>query len=116
MAESVKEGRAYCTENTFLYYTQVDARMSQGIAMFGMKHPAEMISLLIGIFTFEDNQTCLLRFKLHPGKELEEYRTLLTTTSIHRTHRDPKHPLLIRVNDLRNKWVTLMKDKGVIYR
>lgn len=116
MLESIEEGKAFCTENTFLYYTKVDKRMATGLAMFGQGYPMEMVSLLIGIFTFEDNDTCLLRFTLHPGKELEEYRTLLSNTSIHRTHRDPKHPLLIKVNELRTKWVRLMEDKGVIFK
>lgn len=116
MVEAIKERKAFCTPNTFLYYTKEDARMAHGIALFGAEHQIELLSLFVGVFTHADTDTCLLRFKLHPGKFLEEYRTLLTTTSIHRTHRDPNHPLLVRVNDLRTKWFKLMEDGGVLKR
>lgn len=116
MLASIEEGNAYCTENTFLYYVKENERIAHGIALYAQNHPQEFMSMLIGIFTFEDVQTYILRFKLHPGKELEEYRTLLTDTSIHRTHRDPNHPLLIRINELRDKWIKLLANAGVIAR
>jgi len=113
MKESIEEGKAWCTENAFLYYTKEDARIAHGTAMFGMSHPTEFLALLIGIFSFEDHDTHIMRFKLHPGKDIQEYKALLTVTSIKRTHNNPDHPLLIRVDAFRNKCIKAFDKAGI---
>jgi len=113
MLACIKEGDAWCTDNTFLYYTRENLRISIGVAIFGMKYPMEILSLFIGIFSFEDHDTHIIRFKLHPGKFMEEYKTLLTMTSIRRTHINPNHPLLIRVDDFKKKIVKMLNHSGI---
>ena len=113
MRSCIEEGNAWHTKHTFLYYQMQDARIAHGIAIFGMNYPMEMLSLFIGVFSLEDHATHIIRFKLHPGKFLEEYKSLLTKTSIMRTHANPEHPLLIRVDDFRIKICKLLDDSGM---
>lgn len=113
MLTCIEEKDAWCTENTFLYYTREDKRISHAVALFGMDYPMEMLALFIGVFSFEDHLTHIMRFTLHPDKFLEEYKSLLTVTSIRRTHANPKHPLLIRVDDFRKKIAKLLDDTGI---
>ena len=113
MLECIEEGTAWCTDNTFLYYHKENPRISHGVAIFGMDHPMEMLALFFGVFTYEDKNTFTMRFKLHPGKFLEEYKSLLTTTSIMRTHANPKHPLMIRIDAFRDKVYKLVTDSGI---
>lgn len=103
MEDCVEDETAWCTENTFLYYTKIDRRMSHGVALFGYEFTEELLSMFIGVFTKEDQETCMMRFKLHQGKLIEEYRSMLTLTSIKRNRRSPEHPLMIRVDDFRKK-------------
>jgi hypothetical protein len=103
MLESIKEGNAWMNEKVFLYYTREDARISHGVAIYGMDHPLDMLSLFISVFHFEDNDTAIMRFALHPGKFIQEYKSLLTSESIKRTHINPNHPLQIRVDAFRSK-------------
>lgn len=112
MALSVNENHAWCSKNTFLYYTREDKRMSHGVAIFGMDHPVEMLSLFTGVFYFEDRETAMLRFTLHPGKMIKEYKSLLTVTSMMRAHADPTHPLMIRVDAFREKMIRII-DKEI---
>ena len=111
MMDCVDQGTAWKTENTFLYYSIQNKRISHGVAMYGCEHPMEFIGLLVGIFGTEDKTTAIMRFKLHPGKVLEEYKAMLTDVSIERTHRDPNHPLLVRIDDLRRKFIATMKKQ-----
>ena len=112
MAISINDGHAWKTANTFLYYTKQNARQAQGIAIFGMDYPVEMLSLFTGVFYFEDRDTCMLQFRLHPGKMIQEYKSLLTVTSMRRAHADPLHPLMIRVDALRQKMIKII-DKEI---
>ena len=113
MAISVNEDNAWCTENTFLYYTKQDLRIAHGIALFGNEYPTEILALFIGVFSLEDNDTHILRFKLHPGKFMQEYKSLLTMTSIRRTHADPDHPLYVHVDKFRQKVVGVLNRCGI---
>jgi hypothetical protein len=111
MVNCIADDNAWCNEKTFLYYEKENYRISHGVAMFGMDYPMDMLSLFISVFSLEDHDTHIMRFRLHPGKFMEEYKTLLTVTSIKRTHKNPDHPLLIRVDDFRKK-VCKMLDAG----
>jgi hypothetical protein len=113
MMEAVEEGDAWCLGGAFLYYTRENKRISHGVAMFGMGVQMDFLALLIGVFSFEDHDTHIMRFGLHEGKEIQEYKTLLTVTSIKRTHKNPNLPLLIRVDDFRVKMIKLLKAAGI---
>ncbi len=109
MLECIEAGTAWCNKNTFLYYLKENKRYAQGVAIFGMAHPMDMLSLFIGVFSFEDTDTAIMRFRLHPGKFIQEYKALLTVVSIKRTHRDPNHQLMIRVSEFRDKIFKMLK-------
>lgn len=111
MMMCVEAGNAWRTKNTFLYYEKVNLRIAHGIALYGRENPMELLALFIGVFWQQDKDTGLLRFKLHPGKFMEEYRALLTEISMKRTHTDPDHPLTVRIDSLRKKFRNIMQDQ-----
>jgi hypothetical protein len=108
MRDCVEADNAWCLNDAFLYYDKVDLRMAHGMALYGMDVPMDVLALFIGVFSFEDNDTCMMRFKLHSGKFLEEYKSMLTVTSMKRWHQNHDHPLMIRVDAWRKKVVNLL--------
>ncbi len=112
MVDSIQEKHAWQSKNTFLYYTKENERQATGIAIFGMDHPVEMLSLFTGVFYFEDRTTAMLRFALHPDKMIKEYKSMLTVTSMQRAHADRDHPLMIRVDAFRQKMIRII-DKEI---
>ena len=112
MLHCIEEGTAWHTDNTFLYYQMQDRRIAHGIAIFGMDYPIEMLALFIGAFSIEDNDTHIIRFKLHPGKFVSEYKTLLTTISTKRS-RQIGSPLVIRIDLFKEKIKEIYKQKGL---
>lgn len=106
MKECVDAGTAWKTDNTFLYY-KTDGHVGVGIALFGMDHPLEIMALMMGVFSYRDKTTHALRFKLHPGKNMREYKSLLTTISMARNGTNSEHPLMVRVDELRKRWSTI---------
>jgi len=112
MLTCIEQRHAWQTKNTFLYYTKENERQAIGVAIFGMDNAMEMLSLFTGVFYFQDYKTCMLRFALHPGKFMQEYKSLLTITSMERAHKNPKHPLMIRVDHFRKKMIGLI-DKEI---
>lgn len=108
MADCVEDETAWCLGGAFLYYKKIDRRISHGVALFGRKDNTDLLALFAGVFSLEDNDTHKMRFKLHPGKLMDEYKTLLTVTSMKRNHRDPDHPLMVPVHELREKFVKIL--------
>jgi hypothetical protein len=113
MADCVEDETAWCLNDAFLYYEKVDKRMAYGVALYGMVKPMDILSLFIGVFSLEDNDTAMMRFKLHPGKFMDEYKSMLTIISMKRSHQNPNHPLMIRIDNFRQKIVSLLNLNGV---
>jgi hypothetical protein len=103
MRDCVEEENAWALNDSFLYYTKVDRRMAHGVALFGGGEPMDILALFIGVFSLEDTDTFMLRFKLHPGKLMDEYKSLLTAVSMKRAHQNQNHPLMVRIDGLRKK-------------
>ena len=113
MADCIEDGNAWCLNDTFLYYEKHNLRMAYGVALYGHQNTLDLLSLFIGVFSFEDNDTHMMRFKLHPGKFMDEYKSMLTVISMKRCHRDANHPLMVRVDDFRKKIVGLLNLNDV---
>lgn len=109
MADCIEDETAWCLGNAFLYYTKEDKRMAHGVALFGRDKNTDLLGLFAAVFSLEDNDTHNMRFKLHPGKFMDEYKTLLTTVSMKRNHRDPNHPLMVPVQKMREKFTKILK-------
>ncbi len=103
MADCVEEENAWCLGDAFLYYGKTDKRMAYGVALFGKTDTPELLALFAGVFSLEDNDTHKMRFKLHPGKLMTEYKSLLTVVSMKRNHNNPEHPLMVPIHELRQK-------------
>lgn len=103
MADAVEEETAWCTENTFIYYKVKNKRVADAVALFGMGYAVEMLALLQGVFTKIDRSICMMRFRTHDGKHIEEYRSLLRKSAIRKWHQDHNAVLHIRIDKLRDK-------------
>ncbi|MEE8599290.1 MAG: hypothetical protein V3S69_07290 [Dehalococcoidales bacterium] len=113
MAACIIDGHAWCTENTFLYYQSEDKHIAYGVALFGQGYAQELLALFAGVFSQQDMITHALKFKLHPGKMMEEYMTLLTPISMKRARRNPNHPVSVRIDALRDKMFKIFKAQGL---
>ncbi len=111
MLNCIEAGYAWCNKNCHIYYEMKNRRIAHGVALYGMDHPMDMLSLFISVFSLEDHDTHILRFRLHPGKSMQEYKSMLTMASMMRNHKNPDHPLMIRVDDFRKK-ICRMLDAG----
>jgi len=110
-AIELKTAFVLADNSCFLYYINKHPCCAEGVAMFGKKVPMKMLALMSGIFRDIDKDTFKIDFNLHPEKFLQEYKSMLTSTSIKR-HIDKRYPLVVRVDDFRNKINKLVK-KGL---
>jgi len=110
MLQAIEEGSAWCTENTFLYYVGEGKGIVYGAALYGHKHPQELMSLFVAVFWFHDKRAQKLRFKLHQGKTLQEYKTLLSIPSIRRVHMNEEKLAMIRVDKLRKRMSSWLRQ------
>ena len=111
MQKCVDEGNAWRTANTFLYYEKENERIAYGVALFGQEHTLELIALFIAIFWKEDRETYHLKFKLHPGKMLSEYSSMITKVSLERNRSEGTHPLSVNINELRHKFHDILLEQ-----
>ncbi len=114
MSECLLAESAYTLSDNscFLYYSNVEPFRAHGVALYGKHSPLKMLALFAGIFTDIDTHTFKLEFSLHPGKFVNEYKSILTLTSIKRQG-IPGHPLVIRIDVLRDKINTLYRKRGI---
>ena len=113
MSECVADGTAFKVgeSDCFLYYKKKNRRMADGIAMYGKGQPLKMLALICGIFTVHDRETFILQFKLHVGKIVDEYKSMITRTSIKRSMTGDA-PLTVRVDKLGKKLCDLSEARG----
>jgi hypothetical protein len=111
MEDAIDQGNAWCTELTFLYYQSLNYRVANAVAIYGKESAYEMLTLFQGVFAKEDRNTAHMRFKMHPGKELPEYWSMITSTSAQRWNQDNDHPLSVDVQKFRKKMENIMKRR-----
>jgi len=116
MRRCIAEGTAFAlTDDTcFIYYMSTTKHRATGIALFGEGVPMKMIALFTGVFREIDKDTFAMEFRLHPGKMLNEYKSLLTLTSIKR-HANINYPLMIRIDRLKEKIHELHTARGITW-
>ena len=103
MQKCVTAGSAFTlADNTaFLYYLNTSSRKAIGMALYGSS-AVGTLALFKGIFQDTDHRTLKIDFKLHPGKLLQEYKSLVTISSLH-TYGVTERPLVVRIDALRDK-------------
>lgn len=98
--------------NCFLYYTRTKKRIAKGVAIFSDHQPILMLALFSGVFAKLDNETKKIDFWLHEGKEISEYKSITTMSSLKRVA-IKKCPLVIRTDHLSKKLNALYAQKGL---
>jgi sorbitol-specific phosphotransferase system component IIC len=113
MSECVKAGTAFVIKDgkAFLYYHKTNKKaFAVGVSMNGIGVPLEMTALFYGIFKKADTDVIFLRFALHQGKQISEYKSLLTPESIKR-HKSIKDPVMVRVDRMLEKLDSLYSNQ-----
>ena len=115
MSQCVEAGSAYMLSDgsCFLYYLNSLPFKAEGVALYGKHATHKMLALFAGVFTTIDTHTFKIEFKLHPGKFIQEYKSLLTKTSMKRQV-VPGYPLVVRVDVLRNKINDIYNKRKVL--
>lgn len=113
MCECIDMGTAFnISDNCFLYYKNTTKYLAQGIALYGQTSPLQILTLFAGVFYKIDTDTFKMDFLLHPGKFAEEYKSLLTITSIKRNCQKGS-PLVIRIDKLKAKIKAIYDHKEI---
>ena len=101
MSECILAESAYTLSDgsCFLYYLNKQPCYAHGVALYGKQAPVKMLALLAGIFRELDTHTIKLDFHLHPGKFVQEYKSIITLTSMKR-QTTPGYPLVVRVDKI----------------
>jgi hypothetical protein len=112
MEECVKAGTAFhINHEVFLYYKNSQRWLAQGAALYS-KDPIKMMALFVGVFTEIDTATFTMEFHLHKQKFIEEYKSIITLTSLKRQTIEG-YPLIVRIDHLKAKYAQLYKKRGV---
>ncbi|MCP4487735.1 MAG: hypothetical protein GY820_10525 [Gammaproteobacteria bacterium] len=113
MADAVLNGQAFVMTHScvFLYYSVKSRDQLYGVALYGKENPVDLLALFIGVFGYVDKTAFRMEFKLHPGKEILEYKALLTPVSCKRAASDPNHPLSVRIDQLKKKVCAIDKAR-----
>jgi len=116
MAECIEAGSAYALSDgsCFLYYLNSKPFKATGVALYGKNAPHKMLTLFAGIFTKLDDHTFKLEFMLHPGKFMQEYKSILTMTSMKRQV-IPGYPLVVRIDELRDKINAIYNKRKIVW-
>jgi len=114
MAECITAGSAYTLSDgsCFLYYLNYKPCCANGVALYGKQSPIKMLALLDGIFREIDTHTFKLDLFLHEGKEVSEYKSLFTKTSMKR-QTTKGYPLVIRTDKIHAKIDAVKKKRGL---
>lgn len=113
MCECIDLGTAFSiSDDCFLYYRNSTKYLSEGIALYGQPDPLQILTLFTGIFNNIDTDTFTMKFHLHPEKFAEEYKSLLSITSIKKNHQTG-YPLVVRIDHLKIKIKKLYELKGL---
>ena len=114
MAECIEAGSAYTiSSDCFLYYLNYKPCCANGVALYGKNSPSKLLTLFAGIFSQLDTHTFKLNFKLHAGKMVQEYKSIITLTSLKR-QRIKGYPLVIRIDKLKNKITAIYNKRGLL--
>ena len=114
MSECITAGSAYTLPDgsCFLYYINHKPCCANGVALYGKNSPNKLLALFAGIFMKCDTKTFNLAFTLHRGKFVQEYKSIITMTSLKR-NRIPGYPLIIRIDKIKDKIKRLYEIRGI---
>ena len=115
MSECITAGSAYTLSDgsCFLYYLNDKPCCAKGVALYGKNSPMKMLALFAGIFKELDTHTFKLDFHLHAGKFVQEYKSILTETSIKR-QLIKGYPLVVRIDKLFAKIDGIYKKRNLL--
>jgi hypothetical protein len=113
MREAVEIGKAFklADSSSFLYYILTNPQIGEGVAYYGKGNPLGTIAMIIAIFGYLDKRTFAIRFALHDGKSIDEYRSIITKSSLSRYITSGTH-VMARTDDLIKKYKALVEARG----
>ncbi len=116
MKMCIDNGSAFCLidDSCFLYYLNYKPCCANAVALFGQGSALKVGALFAGIFENIDTHTIRVNFKLHPGKMVQEYKSILTIESMKRRHL-PNYPLVVRVDKVKKKMIDLLNKRNIAW-
>ena len=115
MQSSIDAGTAFRMDDDscFIYYKNIseESAAAKGYAVYGKGVPKSIWALFLIVFSHFDKHTFKIDFHLHDGKMAQEYRSMLTFTSIKRNTTNPNYPLVVRVDKLRRRWDSILMGR-----
>lgn len=114
MSECIEAGTAFTLtdDSCFIYYLNYNNIAAVGSVLYGKNAPMKLIALLSGVFRILDKITFKLDFHLHPGSFVQDYKSLITETSLKRQN-NREYPLVVRIDHLKAKIDKIHKRRGI---
>ena len=111
MYSCMEDKTAFVTkgDECFMYYKKTKKAFADAVSIYGKNHPLMMMAMIAGIpkHAPEDKKdTIFMYLTLHRGKDINEYKGMLTKTAIYR-HKKNGDRLLIRTDELIKKFEEL---------
>jgi len=108
MYSCMEDGTAFVTkgDECFMYYKKTKKAFSDAVSIYGKGHPMKMMAMIAGIpenAPEDKKDTLFMYLALHRGKDIKEYKGMLTKTAIYR-HKNNGDKLLIRTDKLVKKF------------
>jgi len=113
MVAAVAAGTAFklSDSSSFLYYIHTNPQIGEGVAYYGKGNPLGTLAMIIAIFGYIDKRTFALRFMLHKGKSIDEYRSIITKSSLKNYVTTGSH-VMARTDMLIKKYKALVQAHG----
>lgn len=111
MYSCMEDKTAFVTkgDECFMYYKKTKKSFADAVTIYGKNHPIKMMAMITGIpksVPDDKKDTIFLYMALHEGKDINEYKGMLTKAAIYR-HRKNGDKLLIRTDKLIKKFEEL---------
>lgn len=109
----VSGGMAFCIGNDcFIYMRKTRPCTADAFSLYGKGQPIKTLCMFAAILLKVDKRLLKLSFYRYEGNILHELKSLLTIHNLQRQI-NPKHPIIVRCDALRNKLFDLYKNRGI---
>jgi hypothetical protein len=113
MKDCAKSGIAFCIDNDCFIYAQYSGKQSvNAFSFYGKGKALKTLAMIFYILFNFDKKLMMLKFNLHKGLNVNDFKSLLTDIAIKRQF-IPNRPILVRCDTLRNKLLSLYTKRGI---
>lgn len=113
MNVAVEDQMAFCIDDDcFLYMRKTRPCLADAFSLYGQGNPIKTLAMFACILIAIDKRLLKISFHTHAGRTLKDFKSIVPTFSIKR-QAIPNHPVIIRCDYLRKKFLKLYDARGI---